>query len=225
MFKRILHFPKSFLELVLPQECFLCHNRAGDYFCPVCREFERAADIYLGNKAKTLYNDNGRIWVPFVYKGRLRQAIHIFKYKGNYFLSRFFASEIKRHLLEHNADFAVYDYIVPVPMPRYKFRERGYNPAGEIARRLSKATGIPYRQILLCREDKTSQVGKNRRERLKGPKGKFLSKYDSLKGLKLILVDDVITTGATISECARVLKEKGALKVDTVAVAKGEGIL
>jgi len=207
--------------LVFPKECFLCSSKAKGYFCLECGNFASTSVLNQVGNRRNFYFD--KIWVPFIYKDRLKEAIHMFKYKGNYFFARFFAAKINEYLQVRKFDAKKFDCITAVPMPASRFRQRGYNQAGELAKELSKVLDLPYKQILSCREEKTSQVGKSRLERVNSLSGKFTADTEYLEGVNIILVDDVVTTGATVSECAKVLKEKGAFRVDVVAIAKGEG--
>ena len=178
--------------LVFPKECFLCSSRAEGYFCLECRSFSPAIVFRPAQSRGKFYFD--KIWAPFIYKGRLKEAIHMFKYKGSYFFARFFAAKINEHLQVRGFDSKSFDYITAVPMPGSKFRQRGYNQAAELAKELSKMLGIPYKQILSCREGKTSQVGKNRLERISGLSGKFTADTGPLEDINIITKNDITQT-------------------------------
>ena len=114
-------------------------------------------------------------------------------------------------------------FLVPIPLSRKKLKERGFNQAQEIAKELSLSLKIPLlSDVLLKIKETSAQVelqGKDRQENIKGV---FVcQKPDLIKSKKIILIDDVFTTGATMEECARVLKTAGAKEVWGVTVARG----
>jgi ComF family protein len=113
-----------------------------------------------------------------------------------------------------------YDAIIPVPLHTSKLREREFNQTALIGHHLSKALSTPLITNALCknRETKlqTDVSGKERRDNLRGA----FSASGEIGGISILLVDDVITTGATVTECSRVLKKAGALKIDAVALAR-----
>ncbi|MGH7011073.1 MAG: ComF family protein [Caulobacteraceae bacterium] len=112
--------------------------------------------------------------------------------------------------------------VVPVPLHRSRLFARRYNQAAEIARPLARSASIPYLADALRRERATpSQGGRSRSGRRRNVSGAFTAaRADRIRGRRLLLVDDVITTGATIEACARALKAAGAARVDAVAIAR-----
>jgi len=101
------------------------------------------------------------------------------------------------------------DYIVPAPSTRGE--KRGFNQCEKIARYFSKHSGIPVLDILEKTSSSESQRGRNLYERMMGVEGKVSVKECDITGKNILIIDDVMTTGATINECAKVLKKKGAL--------------
>ena len=113
------------------------------------------------------------------------------------------------------------DVIVPVPLHRRRLRERGYNQSALLAREVSKRSGIPIDEGLLIRtKDTTPQVqAANRQQRRTNVEGSFQCPQD-VAGRALILVDDVATTGGTLSACASALKDRGAASVWGLVLAR-----
>jgi len=113
---------------------------------------------------------------------------------------------------EFSKDF---DYIMPVPLHLSRKRERGYNQSRILAEEISKTVSVPLLEKVLIRKKKTKdQTHLSPEERERNVRGAFVARADStLRGKKVILVDDVMTTGATLKECARVLKQAGAREV------------
>lgn len=155
------------------------------------------------------------------YDGTLRECIHILKYGGR--------RELAQPLAAFMADFAAeafagerYDGLVPVPLHPAKLRERGFNQALLLARGVGSLLNIPVRSRVLARIRRgETQSTLSRAERLKNVRGAFsLRSKEGVKGLSLLLIDDVFTTGATAEECARVLLKGGARKVDVFTAAR-----
>lgn len=114
------------------------------------------------------------------------------------------------------------DYLVPVPLHKLKFRERGYNQSKLLAESIAKVTGISVNVHLLKRVVYTKAQAKlNASQRMKNVSGAFqLAESNGLVGSVIILVDDVLTTGSTLFECAKLLKTAGAAKILTLTAAQ-----
>ena len=129
-----------------------------------------------------------------------------------------------RWLQQAGADIfsAGVDVLVPVPLHYTRLLKRKYNQSGLLAGELGKLTGLPVEyQALVKHRHTRPQVEFSGHERLKNIKGAFSVKHiDKLKGRKVLLIDDVMTTGATLKECALALKKAGAGSVDTLTVAR-----
>jgi ComF family protein len=119
-------------------------------------------------------------------------------------------------------DVLAADLIIPVPLHRGRERQRGFNQAFELSRHFTKLTGLPVGRHWLLRTRPTQvQAGLSRRERRLNMSGAFaVSKQAQLEGKALLLWDDVFTTGATLNECARILKQRGASAVSVLTVAR-----
>ena len=154
-------------------------------------------------------------------KGVVRDVIHRYKYHRALWFEPFLAD-----LLARAAGPALHegwDAIVPVPLHPLKQREREFNQAGRLATRLGQATGLPVNSRLVERRAFTrTQTLLTRAERAENMRGAFAARPSSkLNGERIVLVDDVLTTGATASACARVLLQAGASKVCVWTVARG----
>lgn len=114
------------------------------------------------------------------------------------------------------------DLIVPIPLHYTRLMKRRYNQSGLLAAELSKLTGLPVDYASVARHKKTRpQVEFSGHERVKNVKGVFSVKCpEKIKGKRIVLIDDVMTTGSTLKECALVLRKAGAKSVDTLTVAK-----
>ncbi len=110
------------------------------------------------------------------------------------------------------------DVVTAVPVSTSRLRQRGYNQAERIAKQLSRDLALPYCHLIV-RLRSTRQVGKTRIQRLEHINGAFAAK-SRCNGLRILIVDDVLTTGATLSECARVLKRAGASHIQGAVAAR-----
>jgi competence protein ComFC len=230
---------KNFLiEIFFPKFCFRC-QREGDYLCQDCLA---TLDILANNfclcenpltlplagkcpKCRQKFLDG--LYFAISYKNELiKKLIHQFKYEPYVKeLATSLASLIITHFNLIQKEFSPENYIlIPVPLAKKKLRKRGYNQSEEIAKKLGKNFKIPLVTDCLIKEKETpSQMELSKEERIKNIKGAFsVLSREKISGKKILLVDDVYTTGSTMEECSRVLKQAGAKEVWGVAVAREE---
>ncbi|MFQ5958709.1 MAG: ComF family protein, partial [Alphaproteobacteria bacterium] len=114
------------------------------------------------------------------------------------------------------------DAVTPVPLHRLRLFARRYNQAALLGRELGRIAGVPFAPDLLVRTRHTrSQAGRSRRARFENVRGAFaVRRGEDVRGRRIVLVDDVMTTGATAGACAAVLKRAGAVRVDVLSVAR-----
>jgi ComF family protein len=153
-----------------------------------------------------------------VYQGAIRSAIHNLKYKSDIPL----AEDLSQCLLDlfRNQDWQV-DILCAVPLSQKRQRERGYNQSGLLAQNLALALSIPYDKSSLIRSRETqAQVGLNALERRENVKNAFTAHPIRFSGKRILLIDDVATTSATLSACAAALKKTGATLVYALTLAR-----
>jgi len=152
-----------------------------------------------------------RIFTPTVYKGVMAEAIKLFKYHHKRGIVRGFASIIKSYLEQTNLDSLKLKGIVPVPLHPKRLRERGFNQAEAIAKVLGKYLNVQVWTDFLSRTRYTRpQTELKREEREKNIKDSFVLRKTKNRRGKILLVDDVYTTGATLNEASRKIKETGS---------------
>jgi ComF family protein len=215
---------------VVPETCFGCNTvlyRGEHLLCAFCRnelpltEFtfteENQADrLFYGNsgvqKAATLfyYRENGMV----------QQLIHSLKYRGMEKIGVAFGAWYGG-LLCRDEGLRDIDYVLPVPLHRKKKRKRGYNQCAGFGREVAGALGARFSEtLLLRRESSPTQTSKNRWRRWKGTKGAFHAPQPhKLEGKRILLVDDVITTGATLGACCEALNPIGHRGIYIAAMA------
>jgi len=154
------------------------------------------------------------VHAPFTYASPMPSLIMSLKYGGEGLVADLFAPFIAEIISE------TYDLIVPVPLSKSRMRERGYNQAELLARELSSLLSVHDDATALFRTRKTKpQVDMTTAERIENQKGAFKTTAD-LTDKRILLVDDVLTSGATANECARVLREAGATHVEVAVIAR-----
>lgn len=234
----ILNRSKNFfLGLLFPNFCLGCREE-GDYLCQDCQATLEILEYQYclcksplrlpkAGKCKSCRSKklNG-LYFALNYRSPFAQKlIHQFKYEPLVKeLTKPLASLIIAHfqLLANPPDFSNF-IIIPIPLEKKRLKWRGFNQAEELAKELSSSLKILLSSDCLIKIKETlPQVDLSAKEREENPKGAFLlKKGDETKGRKVLLVDDVYTTGATMEEAARVLKEAGAKEVWGVVVARG----
>lgn len=208
-------------QFVYPSRCALCDRFLQEdptiRVCGGCEaSLKRLESDFNSVHLSTTWFDRARSVFPF--EGGIRDALHGLKYEQRFdvinVLSGFLSQEAR--CMEHC------DLIMPIPLHKRRLRTRGYNQAALLARPLAKGLGCALDVRSLVRtKDIGSQVGRELDERLEMVKGIFtVTDTDKIKGTSILLIDDVITTGATVNECARVLKKAGARSVNVLTVAR-----
>lgn len=194
-------------------EGLICHKCGiplpdGGEYCYVCR---KKAGRYSFDSMRSAY----------LYKDKMRALILKFKYYDRTYLAGDLAGGMFEVLKE--CDFyGKFDYIVPVPSNIIKKLKRGYNQAELLAREIALYSQKPLLANALYRKKLTKpQFKLSRKERFENIKGSFFVKRaESVKGSQILLIDDISTTAATASACAKALKEAGAAKVYVFTLAR-----
>lgn len=155
----------------------------------------------------------------FVYEGPVREAVQALKYRGVAALAAPMASLMARYLREEPPGA---DFLVPVPLHSLRRRLRGYNQSELLARELSAGLGLPLAARALARQRSTPPQARaaGESERHANVAGAFEGRRADVEGRKVLLVDDVMTTGATLDACALALREAGAARVHALTFAR-----
>lgn len=190
--------------------------------CPICSYHLNSSneiDMYCENCANRQLNFVAGV-STFSYQGLVRKFISQFKYRGDQILIKVLAELLRVTLQDERLAGIHFQAIVPVPLHRNRERERGFNQARLLANEAGALLGCHVHDLLFRREPTVNQVHSDRSERIKNLKGAFkLKKNIPLSG-NYLLIDDVLTTGATLDECAEVLRRAGADGVWAVTVAR-----
>ena len=152
----------------------------------------------------------------------VRDCIHRFKYERHFYLRHQLADWLAEAWEDERLQSHPVDGIVPVPLHNARRREREFNQAEVLAQLLSRRTGTPMLRCVRRIRYTTTQTQLDRHERMENLRGAFrVPDAFNVKNRHLLLVDDVLTTGSTVDECARVLRESGAASVRVITVARG----
>ncbi len=221
----------SLLDFIFIYECEVCHRHLEDRKMIICfdcfKKIERVASIDIEKSFKTKFGENGfvsKAFSCFHFKdeGIIQTLIHELKYQNKRSIG-ILLGEIAGISIKNDEDFLSADALIPVPLHKIRLRERGYNQSELIARGVSKIIGVKVLNNILIRSRNTqTQTKLNFEERKENVKDVFFVREKDKKfvqGRKFIIVDDVITTGATVNECAKALLQSGASKVLVLSVA------
>ena len=227
-----LLFWKDFLDLIFPRNCPQCGTSLFDFescFCTTCQGLLPRASFHLRphdneltSKLQGLTQVNRVMaFLRFSKKGKSQHILHLLKYRNKPEIGEELGRLFGLDLIE--AGFSgVWDEIVPVPLHPLKEKRRGYNQSEVFANGLSKSLKISVKRRIQRVKFTDTQTNKSRIERLENVSDVFaLSENSSVAGQNVLLVDDVITTGATLCACANVLWANGAKNVDLVTIAAG----
>lgn len=155
----------------------------------------------------------------FVYDGPVREIIHNFKFKGTYRMADYMAGYMKKAL--ETEEIGNIDLIVPVPLHKNRFLERGYNQSEKLAKALTKLISVPMVNALERTRSTKSQSSLNGTQRRVNLDGAFRAD-ERVKGKSVLLIDDVRTTGTTAVKCAEALFSAGARDVTVLTFAQAE---
>lgn len=232
----------SALDYLFPPYCLLCESRdiyqTGCFICKGCVDsipFITHPYCFRCGKPFLTQTDRDHLcgnclthdaFFTIVralgkYEGSLGKIVHLLKYKQKFATEKILTLLLDRYQ-NGEINFCSYDFLIPVPLHRSRLRQRGFNQAVVLGNVLRKKYNLPLERFALQRTVATlPQVRLQGKERMKNVRNAFKVKDAALvDGKSILLLDDVYTTGATINECARVLREGGASRVDGFVIAR-----
>lgn len=215
------------LDIFYPNRCPLCGKimKYDELICDSCvKEIKPTDDFCMGCGFRNCKCDKNKYYDIAlsigIYEGKLRKALLKLKEEKNNELLEFYSRQISTKIKEFD-----FDAIVFVPMTGKRKRKSGFNQAFELAKELSKQLRVPIYKNALFKVRDYSHHELSGMKRADAVKDAYLKgKSCDLKGKSILLADDIMTTGSTVNECARILKEMGAVFVAAVCVAKTDDI-
>lgn len=223
------YFVNHLFDFILPRFCCSCKTKLSaetDTMCGIClSKIQRSTSSRLQREYDRKFLDNkiiSEFYSPFVFEKdkELQNAIHALKYEKRFsvgiYLGKILAAEIKSSKTNWK-----FDLIIPIPLHQLKKAERGYNQAYYIAKGVGSKLKVRVSDRIVKRIKYTeSQTTMNLNEREENIAGAFKVKNQKkFSGKNILLLDDVITTGATVSECGKILLAAGAAKIYAASIA------
>jgi ComF family protein len=212
----VVRVPLPFLtSLLAPPVCAGCGGHAGaaEPLCAACRRELRWLDRAVESGGLTVF-------APLAYEGPARAMVRALKFRGATMAADAMAAQIAAAAPPGVLARGV---LVPVPLHPRRLRRRGFNQAELLARALGERTGLRVDDCLARHGSPRTQVGRDRAQRLAGVDGTIAVRGGSAPPRRAVVVDDVVTTGATLAACACALRAAGAVGVAAVAYARTPG--
>ena len=210
---KLYKYTRRIISLLYPNRCPFCGKviNADKYMCESCPKF-----LPYVTKPLLPPENVSRLYACCYYAYRARTAVLSMKYKGLIYPVDAFALMMYKMISKEHAHA-----LVPVPSGFMSVQKRGFSTADKIAERISWFSGVPVLKALKARDDKQEQKMLNMKMRIENARQSFcINDKADIRGKKLILIDDVCTTGSTLSVCAELLTNAGAAEVTAAVFAK-----
>lgn len=217
------------INLFYPRTCICCETHLLDQeelICLTCRFDLPMVDNldYRSNSITKIFQgripiEKGASFLFYHESGKTKKIIHHLKYKGRQEIGSIIGYWFGKSLVESN-EFKDINYIIPVPLHRSKLRRRGYNQLTTFGKELSELLSIPFNENILQRKTFTkTQTRKKRLDRFQNTEARFIIEdRKKLNGKNILLIDDVITTGATLESCCKELLKSNDIKISILTI-------
>lgn len=221
---------KAILDLFFPKVCHACHEILNDHeqdICTNCRNALPVTNFHFNqddNVLKMFYArvkvENGTALFRFEKKGLVQQLIHNLKYRGQESIGAFLGDWLGGEL-KTVKEYSEIDIVIPVPLHKNKLKKRGYNQVAKFAQHIAIALNVQYVDNALLKVTNTdSQVLKSRFARWTNNEELFtLQNKNAIANKHILLVDDLITTGATMEACINILNQAENIKISVACMA------
>ena len=223
----------NLLNLFFPKVCEACSSYLSDnerIICTLCRHELPVTNFHFNKDdtvKKVLYGrvqlEEATALLHFSKKGLVQQLLHNLKYRGHEFIGEFLGAWLGEELKDLEGYKSI-QYVLPVPLHKTKQRRRGFNQVEKFGKEIAKALNAEYKNDVLLKKFGTrTQVFKNRIGRFDDSEAQFyIQNYQDLVNSHVLIVDDIITTGATMERCIKTLKPIAGIKVSIATMAIAE---
>ena len=207
------------LNLIYPNVCGICKRICKENICIKCKGILKKIERTKIKKVKNK-NFNEMAYI-FKYEGVIRKCLLDYKFNELGYLYKTF-SEIIIKNKKISRFIKKYDIIIPVPVHKKRKKQRGYNQTELIARKVAKELGITFENNVLLKTKNTKpQSTLNKEDRMLNAKGVYTVKHEEkIMGKKVLIIDDIYTTGSTLNECSRVIRTANPAKIGILTIAK-----
>ena len=211
------------LDFIYPIKCVNCGKINKDYICKKClNKINNLIKIRIINFEKSKDKYYNEMLYLFRYEDEIRKLLIRYKFYNEPWIYNFFVNFILKN--EKSCGFLKkYDIIIPVPIHKKRKQKRGYNQSEIISRKIARSIeNLEYKNNILVKTKNTiAQSMLDKKERKLNSKNAYEIKNENLiKNKKILLLDDIYTTGSTVNECSKMLIEAGAKKIGIIVIAK-----
>ena len=220
----ILKIQEKILNLIYPQTCGICGKIATNSLCKKCEiELKKQEESQIiGNNKEEIENKNfDELIYIFKYEGQIRKLILDYKFNEKSYIYLTFVN----FLLKNKKIFEKiknYDTIIPVPISKKRNKTRGYNQSLLIAKEIAQQTNLELVNNCLIKTKNIIEQSKlNKEDRTKNIQGVYeLKNKKMIENKKILLIDDIYTTGSTVNECSKILRKGNPSKIGILVLAK-----
>ena len=220
---KILKIQEQILNLIYPQTCGICGKLASNSLCKKCEiELKKKSDmniIQTGEEIEDKYFNE--LMYIFKYEGQIRKLILDYKFnEKSYIYLTFVNFLLKNKKIFEN--IKNYDTIIPVPISKKRLKTRGYNQSLLIARKIAEQTNLELVNNWLIKTKNIIEQSKlNKEDRMQNIQGVYeLKNKQLIENKKILLIDDIYTTGSTVNECSKILRQGNPKEIGILVLAK-----
>ena len=220
--ERIIKIKEKFLNLIYPPICGICGKKASNFLCRKCEmKLEKHSEKKILNEEEIKGKYFEEIIYCFKYEGMIRKLILDYKFNDKSYLYKTFSSFVLKDekIFEK---IQKYDKIVPVPISKKRRRDRGYNQSFLIAKEISLKSKVNLLNNCLIKTKNIVEQSKlNKEKRFENIKGVYkLKNKNVIENKKVLLIDDIYTTGSTVNECSKILRQGNPSEIGILVLAK-----
>ena len=220
---KILEIQEKFLNLIYPQTCGICGKLVSDSLCKKCEiNLKKQSENQIINNEKELKDKYfSELMYIFKYKGQIRKLILDYKFNEKAYIYLTFVNFLlkDKKIFENIKN---YDTIIPVPISKKRLKIRGYNQSLLISKEIAKQLKMELVNNCLIKTKNIIEQSKlNKEERIQNIKGVYeLRNKELIRNKKILLIDDIYTTGSTVNECSKIIMQGNPNKIGVLVLAK-----